>query len=92
MYGSSEDNNVILFRILQEQTENALVEHQSRLSHNETQLNHAESRLNMMDSNRSQVCHEIGELKADIIILRTNNASLEKDKAKLVVSIIFFVN
>lgn len=47
---------------------------------------HAESRLGLVDSNRSQVCHEIGELKADIVILRTNNSSLGKEKDKLVVS------
>lgn len=43
----------------------------------------AESRLDMVDTSRSQVCHEIGELKADIVILRTNNVSLLKEKEKL---------
>lgn len=73
--------------MIQEQTENALAEHQSRLSHSEAQLVHAESRLGMVDSSRSQVCHEIGELKADIVILRTNNTNLLKEKEKLSVSI-----
>lgn len=65
------------------------MEHQSRLSHCETQLAHAESRLGLVDSSRGQVCQEIGELKADIVILRTNNSSLEKEKDKLIVSEIF---
>lgn len=73
-------------RVLQEQTENALIEHQNRLAHCERQRDQAESRLNTLDSNRSVGAREIGELRAEINRLKTMNVKLAKEKDKLIVS------
>ncbi|XP_031640982.1 centrosomal protein of 135 kDa [Contarinia nasturtii] len=71
-------------KVLQEQTENALIEHQNRLSHCERQRNQAESRLNVVDSSRTDGFREIGELRAEITRLKTLNATLNIEKDKLI--------
>lgn len=73
-------------RLLQEQTENALVEHQTRLSHCERQRNQAESRLSVIDSSRTDGYREIGELRAENTRLKTLNTTITKEKDKLIVS------
>lgn len=75
-------------RVLQEQTENALIEHQNRLSHCERQRSQAESRLNVMDSSRTDGAREIGELRAENIRLKTLNTTLTLEKDKLIVSLL----
>lgn len=73
-------------RVLQEQTESALIEHQTRLTHCERQRSQAESRLNVIDSSRTDGFREIGELRADITRLKTMNTTLTMEKDKLIVS------
>lgn len=75
-------------RVLQEQTESALIEHQTRLTHCERQRSQAESRLNVIDSSRTDGFREIGELRADIARLKTLNTTLTMEKDKLIVSMI----
>lgn len=72
-------------RVLQEQTESALIEHQTRLTHCERQRHQAESRLSVIDSSRSDGAREIGELRAENIRLKTLNMTLSKEKDKLIV-------
>lgn len=71
-------------RVLQEQTENALIEHQSRLSHCERQRNQAESRLTVIDSSRTDGAREIGELRAENGRLKTLSTTLALEKDKLI--------
>lgn len=73
-------------RLLQEQTENVLIEQQSRLTNSERQLNKAESKLSVVDSCRTDVCREIGELRAETNRLKNLNQALEKEKDQLIVS------
>lgn len=72
-------------RVLQQQTEHSLEEHQKRLNSCHRQLNQTESRLNVIDSSRTDGCNEIGELRAEINRLKIINSTLEKDKDRLVV-------
>lgn len=72
-------------RVLQEQTESTLIEHQNRLTHCERQRDQAESRLNILDSNRSDGVRELGELRAEISRLKAMNVALTKEKDKLIV-------
>lgn len=74
-------------RVLQEQTESTLIQHQNRLTHCERERDQAESRLNMVDSSRSDGVREIGELRAEIGRLKTMNIKLTNEKDKLIVSI-----
>lgn len=76
-------------RVLQEQTESALIEHQTRLTHCERQRSQAESRLNVIDSSRTDGFREIGELRAEIARLKTLNTTLSIEKDKLIVSFEF---
>lgn len=76
-------------RVLQEQTESALIEHQSRLSHCERQRSQAESRLNVIDSSRTDGFREIGELRAEIARLKTLNTTLTIEKDKMIVRLKF---
>lgn len=73
-------------RVLQEQTENALIEHQSRLTQCERQRDQAESRINFIDSSRSDEFREISELRAEICRLKASNTALAKEKDQLIVS------
>lgn len=73
-------------RVLQEQTESTLIQHQNRLTHCERERDQAESRLNIIDSSRSDGFREIGELRAEIGRLKAMNMKLTKEKDKLIVS------
>lgn len=73
-------------RVLQEQTELALIEHQNRLTHCERQRDDVESRLNVIDSSRTDGFREIGELRAEMSRLKMMNSTLAKEKDKLIVS------
>lgn len=73
-------------RVLQEQTESTLIEHQNRLTHCERQRDQAESRLTIIDSNRSEGVREIAELRTEIDRLKIMNGKLTKEKDKLIVS------
>lgn len=89
---SLRDENVSLrtsskhLRVLQEQTESTLIQHQNRLTHCERERDQAESRLNIIDSSRSNGFREIGELRAEIGRLKTMNMKLTTEKDKLIVS------
>lgn len=74
-------------RVLQEQTENALIEHQNRLTFCERQRDEVESRLNVIDSSRTNGFREIGELRAEITRLKSMNSTLAIEKDKLIVSL-----
>lgn len=73
-------------QVLQDQTENALFAHQSRLTNCEYQRNQAETRLNIIDSSRTDGYREISELRSENYQLRTLNTTLSKEKDKLIVS------
>lgn len=73
-------------QVLQDQTENALIAHQSRLTNCEHQRNQAETRLNIIDSSRTDGFREISELRSENCQLRTLNMTLSKEKDKLIVS------
>lgn len=73
-------------RVLQEQTESALMEHQNRLTHCERQREEVESRLNVIDSSRTDGFREIGELRAEMSRLKMTNSTLAKEKDYLIVS------
>lgn len=74
-------------RVLQEQTESTLIQHQNRLTHCERERDQAASRLNVIDSSRSDGVREIGDLRAEIGRLKTMNVKLTKEKDKLIVSV-----
>lgn len=75
------------FKILQEQTERALQDHQNGLIHTEHQLGHAESRLNMVSADVSKHQQEIFDLKNEVAAFKTCNMQLESEKDKLVVEL-----
>lgn len=78
--------NKSIIRILQEQTEKALINHQYRLSHTENQLGTAESRLSMADTGRDHIYQELTDLRAEISVQKAQNVSLEAAKDQLMVS------
>lgn len=74
-------------KILQEQTERALQDHQNGLIHTEHQLGHAESRLNMASADVDKAQQDIFDLKNEVAALKTCNMQLEGGKDKLVVEL-----
>lgn len=74
-------------KLLQEQTERALQDHQNGLIHTEHQLGHAESRLNMASADVDKAQQDIFDLKNEVAALKTCNMQLESGKDKLVVEL-----
>nr|XP_049466125.1 centrosomal protein of 135 kDa isoform X2 [Anopheles coluzzii] len=74
-------------KILHEQTERALAQHQHRLLSTETQLGTAESKLQRVDSTVEDAQNEVGRLKGEISLLRASNASLVREKDKLLMDL-----
>lgn len=74
-------------KILQEQTERAMQDHQNGLIHTEHQLGHAESRLNMASADVDKAQQDIFDLKNEVSALKTCNMQLEGGKDKLIVEL-----
>lgn len=75
-------------KILQEQTERAMMQHQNRLVCSENQLGNAEAKLNQVDGTIESAQKDIGKLRGDISVLKASNASLQREKDKLLVSVL----
>lgn len=73
-------------RVLQERTERSLTEEQERLQIRNNEVGNMELKLNHLDSNREMTEQQVSTLRTDISKLKTNNATLEREKDKLMVS------
>uniref|UniRef100_A0A182W217 Uncharacterized protein n=1 Tax=Anopheles minimus TaxID=112268 RepID=A0A182W217_9DIPT len=74
-------------KILQEQSETALMQYQNRLLSTETQLGTTESKLLHVGSSAEDAQQEVGTLKGEINILKASNASLIREKDKLLMEL-----
>ncbi|XP_055591570.1 centrosomal protein of 135 kDa [Uranotaenia lowii] len=70
-------------KILQDQTERALTQQQSRLLCSENQLDSAEAKLCEVDGTIENAHKDISKLRGDIKILKASNASLQHENDKL---------
>uniref|UniRef100_A0A499FV14 Centrosomal protein of 135 kDa n=1 Tax=Anopheles farauti TaxID=69004 RepID=A0A499FV14_9DIPT len=69
------------------QTERALLQHQDRVMCAETKLATAECKLNQVGNTVDDAETEIGTLKGEISVLKASNASLVREKNKLLVEL-----
>uniref|UniRef100_A0A4Y0BMY5 Uncharacterized protein n=1 Tax=Anopheles funestus TaxID=62324 RepID=A0A4Y0BMY5_ANOFN len=74
-------------KILQEQSETALMQYQNRLLCTETQLGTTESKLLHAGSNVEDAQQTVSTLKGEINLLKTSNASLVREKDKLLMEL-----
>lgn len=74
-------------KILQEQTERTMLQHQNRLFCSENQLGNAEAKLNQVDGTIESAQKDIGKLRGDISVLKASNASLQREKDKLLMDL-----
>ncbi|XP_037909139.1 centrosomal protein of 135 kDa isoform X2 [Hermetia illucens] len=70
-------------RILQDQTEKALIDHQNKLLAAETNLENAECQLQAINTTRESSKNGISTLQREITALKTSNTSLENEKDKI---------
>ncbi|XP_055384228.1 centrosomal protein of 135 kDa [Condylostylus longicornis] len=71
-------------KILQDQTEKALVDVQNKYAVAETQLENAEARLTSFDTNRTTTRNELDALKNEIFALKSINSTIENEKDKII--------
>lgn len=82
-------NFYFFYRVLQDQTEKAMMNQQNRLSNTAQQLGQAESRLSMIDSSRDQAYQETHDLKAEISVLKSLNLAMDTEKDQITVGFFF---
>jgi chromosome segregation ATPase len=71
------------YRMLQQQQERALMDHQNRLSAYENQLDKADFQLNTLGSNKQKSQQAIASLQEEVSLLKASMAVLETEKDKI---------
>lgn len=72
-------------KMLQEQNEKSLINHQQKYFQIENEKGEIEMKLNKIDTSREKAQREIGTLRGELTILKTSNATLEREKDNLMV-------